>query len=165
MADNRMYLIAGGILLAGAGVGIAYYLSSKPKSEILGVAATRNADGTVTVRATVKNAGRTKGYFKIQALIAKSPPCSQGQTGYERENNWAAVLACVTQGNGSWAGTPAGGWVEIAPGQTAQLTAISVQPLPSGQYGLYVNAAVSTQASTETRLKDKEHYYWTSVNI
>lgn len=166
MADNRTYLIAGGILLVGAGIGIIYYLSLKPKSEVRGVTAFRNADGTVTVRATVANVGSKKGYFKIQALVVKSPPCASGQTGYEQENNWNPVLACAWQSpgvNGSWAGGT--GWVEIPPGQTNVLTATTVQPLDPGQYGLYVNAAVSTKGTTETRLKDREHYYWTTVNV
>lgn len=165
MESNRAYLIAGGILLAGAGIGIIYYLSLKPESEVKSATATRDPNtGLVTVRAMVTNVGKKKGHFKIQALIA-SLNCPQGQIGYEKENNWAMVEACVRQGNGLWAGVPVGGWIELAPGQTVQLATPPAGPLQPGRYGLYVNAAVSTQGTTETRLKDREHYYWTTVNV
>ncbi len=165
--NNKTYLIVGGILLAGGAIGVIYYLSLKPKSEVRGpVTASRNANGTVTVRALVTNIGNKKGYFKIQAMVVKSPPCPSGQTGYKEENNWAAVLGCVQQDpgtNGSWAGGPQ--WVEVAPGQTVPLQATTSQALSPGQYGVYVNAAVSTEGTTETRLKDREHYYWTTVSV
>lgn len=166
MADRRVFLIAGGILLVGAGIGIAYIvMQNKPKSQIMGTpTVTRNADGTVTVKATVANVGRKQGYFKLQALLA-APECPQGRSGYlgAGSTEWANVLNCIMQAPGTkgvWCGLPTGGWVTIQPGQQMVLQASSQQPLQPGTYNLYVNAAVSTEGSTQSRLFDREHYLW-----
>jgi len=165
MTDSKIYLFAGGVLLVGAGAGIIYYMSQrKPKSMIQNATATRNADGTVTVRAAISNTGGTKGYFKLQALVV-ALDCPQGKTGYTKTGDryWGDVLNCVNQGRGVGCYAPA--WQVIEPGQIATLQAGSPQTLPVGNYGLFVNAAVSTEGSTQTRLYTREYYYWSTIAL
>jgi hypothetical protein len=174
MENNRAYLIAGGILLGGAVVGIIYYLIKRPPSvpentpesmieKASDVTLYRNPDGTVKVRAKVANIGTGQGYFKIQAIIA-AKTCPTGKTGYNPQGEWQNVLACVQQApgtNGSWCGEPdpTKGWILIAPKQFGYLEANSLQAVPPATYNLYVNAAVK-QSPAGPRLYQYEHYIW-----
>jgi len=173
----RKALIAGGIILVGAGTGIAIYLlTRKPKSLIISANAYRQNSG-VFITADVKNVGSGRGCFKLEGILVKADVgCPAGITGYNQIEAFTQILSCVnrlagpTFFAGSWCGLPSGegtaaGWVEVAPGATVTLSAESWQTqhgynFPSGTYHLFAHAAVSPTCSSSDRLMKNEHYLW-----
>jgi hypothetical protein len=174
---RRRALIVGGIVLLGAGAGLAgylYYKSRQPDAYIESARAEKVGE-KVFVTATVRNNGKKPGYFKIQSILAATD-CPAGKTGRlpsDKDPTWTNILNCVATRNaagqfaGSWCGIPTGGWQLINPGSSATLRVESWQTqqgyrFPSGTYNLYVNAAVSTNATGSPRLYDREYYLWVS---
>ena len=166
MAD-RKYLVVGGILLAGSAIGIGFWLYEKymqPEAYIKDARIQRQGN-TLVVTAQVQNTGKRKGYFKIQALLA-SKQCPTGTTGTLPKDSqvWWNIDKCINTNPGpmgAWLGQGAGlGWVEIAPGSSTALTATTTTSVPTGDYNLYVNAAVSLYPDGHKRLFDREYYLW-----
>lgn len=168
--DKRLTLV-GGIIVVGSAAGIWYYLSQKrePDAYINQATVQRSGNGAI-VQATVTNKGRQPGYFKLQALIAPTD-CPAGQSGRLKANDpvWANILNCIDNKNqGSWCGESVGGWTQIQPGQQATLQAPSYPGnyIAPGTYNLFVNAAVSTDGTSASRLFDREWYlFLPSVTI
>jgi len=175
MAGKSAYLIAGGILVTGGVIGLAYWYYTKgrvPRAYLAQVQPPRRSGNTITIAATVQNIGRSKGYFKIQALLVK-PECPyQGTTGLTSQgggSNWMNIVnwinSRIQQGDwsaGAWIGYPEGqGWAEIPARSQATLSAsANVAPEVKGNYNLYIMAAVSKDGTTQGRIKDQEYYYW-----
>ncbi|MGB9887912.1 MAG: hypothetical protein ACPLRW_13105 [Moorellales bacterium] len=163
---GRSNLVLVGIILAGAGAGLGYYILTRmlqPVPEI--VPGSVRATSTGGVSATVRNVGKRAGYFKLQALVVPTSCQVQGISGYGKSNNWDDVLTCPGV---MWIASPTGtGWQQVQPGGSATLNAPpgSWGKLPAGTYNVYLNVAVSTKGSSETRLFDREVYYWTPVTI
>jgi len=163
---ERMPLTLAGIILVGAGISLGYYILTRmlnPMPEIVPGSVSATSAGGVS--ATVRNAGRRAGYFKLQALVVPTSCQVQGISGYGKNNNWDAVLTCPGV---MWIASPPGqGWQWVTPGASVTLNAPpgTWGKLPTGTRNIYLNVAVSTRGTTGTRLPDREAYYWTPIAI
>lgn len=123
------------------------------------------------VSALVRNVGKKTGYFKLQALVVPTTCPVQGISGYGKNNNWEQVRATCPFPETWWIAAPVGqGWQKVEPGQSVTLVApwpswASPSQIPTGNRNLYINVAVSTKGTSETRIKEAEVYYWVPVVI
>jgi len=111
----------------------------------------------VRLKAKVNNVGDTTGYFKVFGFLYNTS-CPAGSSGYG-VSGWDDLVKCVADNTKGIAFES--DWISIKDKELYQFDITSKNAVNwTGYAHLWIVAAVSTEATTESRVKANEHYYF-----